>query len=226
MGSPGRLGILSDFAGDNEFLSHEFLNLIAREYAPVRILPKPAAVPPLDGVRMIVHLDSQPPPPRWQSAIESFVKAGGTLLTSGAADPGHGDPASPVAGVEYDIRIFGRGRIAVAREGFEDPWRLAADAHVLLGRANDLLRQANAGSMNISFMAKPGGERARLHIVNYSGRRGLNPVTLTFLAHYRSARFRSIEEPKAAGIPIHREYDRSAVYLPQFSVCATLELEA
>jgi hypothetical protein len=222
--SPAALGALSDYSGENEFLSHEYLNLIAREYVPVRILSKTRGVPPFDGLRMVVYLDPEPLAPAWKAALTEFVRSGGALMTNRGADPGWGAPAAAIPGIDYEVRTFGRGRVAVARDGYEDPWRLAADTHVLSGRANDLLRQSNAGSMSVTFTAAAGGF-ARLHLVNYSGRPGLDPVTLTFLNRYRRARFRSLENPQPAEIPVAREYERSAAYLPPFSIGATLELE-
>lgn len=222
--SPGVMGALSDFSGDNEILSHEFLNLIAREYVPVRVLAKTGAIPPFDGLRMVVYLDRQPLQPDWRTALVEFVRSGGALVADPLADLALGTPMDPILGLEYELQSLGRGRIAISRHGFEDPWRLAADSHVLLGRERDLLRQSNAGSMNISFVAASCGS-ARLHLVNYSGRPGLNPVTLTLLDRYRQARFRSLEKPESMQIPVAREYGRSAVYLPPFSVCATLDLE-
>jgi hypothetical protein len=53
----------------------------------------------------------------------------------------------------------------------------------------------------------------------------LNPVTLTFLDRYRTARFRSLEHPAAEEVPVQGEYGRSAVYLPPFAVCGTVELQ-
>ena len=225
MHCPGVMGALSDFSGDNEVLSHEFLNLIAREYVAVRILPKTRPVPSLDGLRMVVYLDRQPLQPAWRTALVEFVRSGGALMADRLADLALGTPIDPVPGLEYELLSLGRGRIAISRDGFEDPWRLAADSHVLLGRSNDLLRQSNAGSMSVAFK---GGSRgsARLHLVNYSGRPGLNPVTLTLLDRYRQARFRSLEKPESMRIPVAREYGRSALYLPPFAVCATLDLEA
>jgi hypothetical protein len=223
--SPAVLGALSDFSGDNEFLSHEYLNLIAREYVPVRILPKTRPIPPLNGLRTVVYLDSEPVDPPWKTAVTEFVRSGGTLIAKDSADPAFGAATEAILGLGYELRAFGHGKIAIARDRDVDPWRLAADSHVLTGRTNDFLRQSNAGSMNVAFTAAASGF-ARLQLVNYAGRPGLNPVTLTFFDHYRRARFRSLENPQPTEIPVGREYERSAVYLPPFSICATLELEA
>jgi hypothetical protein len=225
-GCAALLGVVSDFAGDNEYLGHEFLNLIAREYVPVRILLKTGAAPRLEGLRMVVYLDAQPLPGVWKQALSAFVSSGGMLLTGRSADPGFGAPASSISGLEYKLRSAGKGRIAVATGAFDDPWRVAADAHVLLGRSNDVLRQANAGSMSVLMAAAANARRARLQLVNYAGRPGLNPVTLTLLHRYRTARFRTRANPAPAEVPVAQEYGRTAVYLPQFSTCGTLDVQA
>ncbi len=225
-GNGARMGVLSDFAGDNEFMGHEFLNLIAREYVPVRIFMKTGAPPPLGSLRLVIYLDAQPLPPAWAQALAAFVHAGGTLVTARTADPKLGKAMAPVAGLEYDLRSAGKGRVAVSTEDFDDPWRVAADAHVLLGRANDLIRHANAGAMNITYTASADGRHARLQLVSYSHQRALNPVTLTLYNRYRTALFRSLTSPAVKEVPVAVEYGRTAVYLPHFAICGTVDLHA
>jgi hypothetical protein len=87
------------------------------------------------------------------------------------------------------------------------------------------VRLANAGSMNVAFTAAPDGKRARLHIVNYAGRTGLNPVTVTLLGRYRFAKFRDLERTEPMTLPLRTEYGRTALYLPGFRICAVLDLE-
>lgn len=111
------MAVLSDFSGENELMSHEFLNLIAREYVPVRILLKPDAPPALDGLRLVVYLDAQPMPAAWAQALSVFVNGGGTLVTTRSADPKLGSGVQTVPGLEYQIRTAGQGRVLAA------PWR-------------------------------------------------------------------------------------------------------
>ncbi|MBK7930962.1 MAG: hypothetical protein IPJ98_26850 [Bryobacterales bacterium] len=225
-GAGARMGVLSDFTGQNELISHEFLNLIAREYVPVRILMSPDAPAPLDGLRLVIYLDTQPMPAVWARALAAFVDAGGTLVTMRSADPKLGGGAPAIPGLEYQIRTAGKGKVAVSLEDFDDPWRVAADAHVLLGRSHDLVRHANAGSMNITYAASPDGRRARLELVSYSLQRALNPVTLTLHGQFSKAMFRSCASPAPATVPLAIEYGRTAIYLPHFTVCATVDLQA
>ncbi|MBN8729802.1 MAG: hypothetical protein J0L64_04615 [Acidobacteria bacterium] len=224
-GAGARMGVLSDFSGENELMSHEFLNLIAREYVPVRILMKPDAPPALEGLRLVVYLDAQPMPAAWTQALSALVNSGGTLVTTRSADPKLGSGMRTVPGLEYQIRTVGQGRIAVSLEDFDDPWRVATDAHVLLGRSHDLVRQANAGSMNITYAAARDRRHARLELVSYSLQRALNPVTLTCHGQFSKAMFRSCATP-AAAVPLAIEYGRTAVYLPHFTICGTVDLQA
>jgi hypothetical protein len=221
----GALAALSDFTADNQFLGHEFLNLIAREYVPVRILWKgaPPAVPA--GVRMVASLDPAPLPPAWKSVLADFVRGGGGLMTARSADPGFGARVQDVTGLDYQMRSYGKGRVAVALEAFDDPFRVAADAHLLLGRRHDLVRLANAGSCILAMTQSADGRRATLCIVNYAGRPGLNPVSATLLRACRAARLRIPERPGTTNLPLRKEYDRTALELPEFRSCAVVDLE-
>jgi hypothetical protein len=222
----GALAVLSDFSGANEFLSHEFLNLIARENVPTRILIRSAPPATLAaGVRMVVYLDSDPIAAGWRQVLSEFVRAGGTVMLQRSADPGFGTRSESIAGLDYDLRSYGKGRWAVAAGGFDEPSRVAADAHILLGRRNDLLRLANAGSCNGYFSGSVDRKHASLQIVNYSGRPGLNPVTVTLLEPYHTAKFRSLERPEDAEIPIRKEYGRTVLELPEFSIYGRVDLE-
>jgi len=192
----------------------------------VRVLMSPDPPSSLNGLRLVVYLDSHPLPAAWALALAAFVNAGGTLVTMHSADPKLGGAAPGIAGLEYQICKVGKGRVAVSLEDFGDPWRLAADAHVLLGRGHDLVRHANAGSMNITYAASADQSRVRLELVSYSLQRALNPVTLTLHGRFAKALFRSCATPAPATVPLAIEYGRTAIYLPHFTVCATVDLQA
>jgi hypothetical protein len=219
------LAALSDFSTANQNLTYEFLNLIAREYVPVHVLPKDAAPSIPSGLRMIAYLDPDPVREPWKTALLNFARNGGAVLTSPGALPTAGAPTTSPDLPDYEQRAQGKGRIICSRAPFDDAWRLALDAHLLLGRRNDLVRVANAGSCSLTLASSPDARRAELRIINYAGRPGLNPVTVTLLHPYRAARFRTLERPDPVELPVHREYGRAAVYLPHFATYSELSLE-
>ncbi|MCC6588885.1 MAG: hypothetical protein IT168_19470 [Bryobacterales bacterium] len=67
------VGVISTFAGDNEFLSQEFLKLALRRPLPLRILPAArAAELSWDGLQAIVVADDGPLPPSIAAKLKTF----------------------------------------------------------------------------------------------------------------------------------------------------------
>jgi hypothetical protein len=79
------VGILSDFAGANEFPAGELLNLTARQHQPYRILTRSAPWPA--GLKSIIYADAEPPDAATRAKLEAFVKSGGLLITGDLSDP-------------------------------------------------------------------------------------------------------------------------------------------
>jgi hypothetical protein len=73
------IGVVSDFAGDNEFFSHELLNLLARAGAHAKPVPPGS---PFEGLRALIYPDAAPPSATLRGRIEKFVKSGGLLMSS------------------------------------------------------------------------------------------------------------------------------------------------
>ena len=74
------VGVISDFASDNEFLGQELLNLIGRTNQQYAVLVKttfPAAA--FRGLRAVIYADAQPPTAGLRKQILDFVNAGGLL---------------------------------------------------------------------------------------------------------------------------------------------------
>jgi hypothetical protein len=223
----GLVAGLSDFAAENQGITHEYFNLIAREYAPARVLWKQVSAPAIPGgVKLVVYLDPTPPPAPWRDLLRRFQMEGGMVVAGPGTmpvPPGSPTPLDPLA---YDQYPVGQGRLVVARSHYDDPWRLAADTRLILGRRFDLLRFANAGSCNIAFKATADARRAQLRLINYAGRPSINPVTATLLYPYRTARMGSLDRPDApVNLPIHRESRRTVLHVPEFSVYAEINLE-
>jgi hypothetical protein len=78
-------GVISDFAGPNEFFSRELLNLLARAGVHFAVWPKDR-VPEIRGVRAVIYADQQPPPAELRQRIEAF-RSGGGIAIFGQGDP-------------------------------------------------------------------------------------------------------------------------------------------
>ena len=70
--------MISDFAGANEFLSLEVLNLLARQGSPYRVVEKNEALDTsLDGLRAVLFLDeAHPTRPSTRSSTPSSGRGG------------------------------------------------------------------------------------------------------------------------------------------------------
>lgn len=222
----GVLGVLSDFAGPNEFLSMEALNLLSRRQLPVRIFDKSrVGAWAWDGVKSILYADREPPAPDLRQKLLAFVRSGGLLICPPACSMLI--PGSP--GVEnhprFHVYRMERGRAAIAKTDFDDPYVLAADAHVLLGRRHDVIRTWNAGSIVLHCTAAPRGGRAIIQLVSYT-HRPTEFVTVGAAGRWRSARFFSLGSDNPALLKPAAAGGMTEFHLPSLSVYGALELEA
>jgi len=234
------VGVLSDFSGDNEFLSNELLNLLARTTEQNRIIPKARfSVSSLTGLRAVLYPDSGPPTPDIRKQVLSFVQAGGLLITR----PGWGDiPGSPADWdhPRYLCRVLGKGRIAVAKsDDAPDPYLLANDSVVLVSHRFDLLRFWDAGSVNAYLSVAPDGKRAVLQMVFYArelngkvAMGGPETATVRVAGRYRTAQLLTLDrnQPMTSGESASRdvgmvvENDAVELHLPNLSHYAAIEL--
>ena len=140
------LAVVSSFSGENEFFSHELLNLTARTNISYAILETSGFRPrALDGLRAAVYPDTQPAPAAVRQALLDFVERGGLLITGPEMGPGS---RQPLMGISPALctAAFRQGRIALALEQPGDPYEVAQDVQILLEPSLRSLRLYN-GSM-------------------------------------------------------------------------------
>ena len=220
------LGVLSDFSGGNEFLSTEALNLIPRRHLPFRIIDKTRAhAGAFDGLKAIVYTDHDPPDKLVREALAAFTAGGGGVISpipSAGLAP-HSPPIreSHPRFVEY---ASGNGRIAVAREEISDPYLLAADAHTLLSRANDLIRVWNGGPANSYYTSSPDGHSALVQIVSYI-RRPVSHISLGVLGSWRAARLWTLDSRSPYPLRNIAQGEWTEMRLPPLAVYGAVELE-
>ena len=213
------MGVMSTFAGPNTFLGGELLNLLARRQVAYRVLDPAAA--DFSGLHALVYVDADPPRGAAAERLLAFARDGGLLLTP----PGFSVEGTPAEEhLSFDVKTVGKGRVGVARRRWSDPYRVAMDAHLLMSRRHDVLRLWNPGSILAHCTQSASGDRAVVHLINYSTREASHEVTLGLTKKYRMARMITFEkttaiEPGAAAHGIE-------LRLPPVPVYAAIELSS
>jgi hypothetical protein len=220
------LGVLSNFAGPNEFFAGEVLNLAARRHQLYRILLMEKAVSDsYDDLSAILYTDRTPPEHAVQKKLAAYVESGGLLV---------GPPALaaivPKAARQtetyprHNVFSAGKGRFAIAANDLTDPYLLASDTQLILGRRYDLLRVWNGGSMNVHVTASEDGSKTLVQVLNYSLRNAGHEASFQLKEPYRAGRLLQIE--RTAGEPIKpiSATMGTEVHLPGFPVYAAVEL--
>ena len=220
------IGVVSDFAGPNEFFSQELLNLLSRAGMHFRvIMKKDAAGPAFAGLKALLYADGEPPSDALRKSVLGFVQGGGMLIA--APKWGEVPRAQPRADEHprYTIRSFGKGRVAVANADPDDPYTMANDAAILVSHRYDLVRFWNGGATGSSYAIAPGRKRAVVHLLFYANR-GPDSASVRI-----AGPFRAVKPYQAGGTPLQPvnvvpQKDAVEVHLPQVAQYVALELEA
>jgi len=223
-----RLGIVSDFAGDNEFMGGEVLNLATRRGLAYRaLLPAAVNAANLHGLHGLLHLDAKPPAGPALAAVRAFVEAGGLLIApaeiarlfhAGAAlaDPPHG----------YRVRRVAKGRLAEPVEPWGDPYIVAADAHTLLSRRNDYATIYNASSVVPYIQRSPDGKRTLIHLPNYALRANPGqPMSIRLPGTVKRVRWYVAPVDEARELPLTPTEGYQELQLPDTPVYSALEID-
>ncbi len=218
------VGVVSDFSGGNEFLSHELLNLLARAGQHYRILPKRSlTAASLAGLRALIYADGEPPDATVRQQVGAFVLNGGMLIT---VPPWGAVTGVPVKGSEHPrfrITASGKGRIAVASAPPDDPYQLANDSVVLVSHRYDLVRFWNGGTTASFYAASPDGRQAVAHLLFYANR-GPDSASVRIAGPYRKVNAATVDQPQVSGVDSVPQKDALEVHLPQVSQYVALEL--
>ncbi len=221
----GPLGIVSTFAGTNEFLSTEVLNLAARRNLLYRVIDHSAiAGADLTGLRAVLWLDPERPSPTLVDKLATFAKAGGLLIAQrkAALDFKAGNVLDcPVTG--YELRAFGKGTLAAPLRDWDDPYWVALDVHNLVSRRHDPIRMFNASSLWVHNSVAPRGQGSLVQLVNFTGRPG-GSVSLRIQKPHRSVAIYTLESGGPQALKPVQVEKTMEYYLPAFSVYAALEV--
>jgi hypothetical protein len=235
------VGVISDFSGENEFLSHELLNLLTRTTEQYRILPKTrVSESSLGKLVAVLYPDAGPPASDLRKHVLDFVERGGLLI----AGPGWGNTPGDAANWDhprYICRVLGTGRIAIAKsEDSMDPYLLANDTVALVSHRFDLLRFWDAGSVNAYLSLAPDRKRAVVQMLFYAWEMngkvamgGPDTATVRVAGQYRTAQLLTLDrfghpmtlqesDNRDVGMVIGK--DAVELHLPNLSHYAAVEL--
>ena len=221
----GILAVVSDFRGQNAFISGETLNLLNRRQVQFEILDRRHAFAgPVTSLKSILWTDEDPPTAEQLHNLLGFVEQGGLVIA-----PKYWGPSGLVARREdwlfdYDIFDFHKGRFVVASGGFSDPYLLARDTHLLVGRENDLARLYNPGTTNCYTSIGPDGRKEIVQVVNYAnGTASYVALWVNMKAHGAKIWSPNSQTPNSlGGTP---ESDGTSFELPELSVNCAIEIE-
>jgi hypothetical protein len=212
------VGVVSTFSGENEFFSHELLNLLDRAGQHTLVLPVGQPLP--RNLRAILYADAQPPSPALRKELTAFAEAGGLLITT----PVWGDaPTKAADHPRYYSWAAGKGRIARGIEKPDDPYQMANDAVVLVSHRHDLVRFWNAGAAGSYYAVSPDRKQAIVHLLFYANR-GPDIASVRVAGPYRKVKASMVDKPEIAGVRAEAQKDGLEVYLPQVSQYVALEL--
>jgi len=221
----GVAGIVSDFAGDNEFFSHELLNLMARAGLHYRIVLKDRlSAGSFEGLRAISYTDATPPTADLRRQILAFVESGGLLIAAPQWGEVEGTEVAGAPVTGYKVRAHGKGRIAVAEQDPADPYAWAADAALLVSHRYDLVRFWNSGAASSFYTMSPDRKKALVHLLFFA-ERGPDSATVRIAGRYRAARASTVDNPKSSTLTVEAQADGVEVRLPQVSQYVALELD-
>lgn len=219
-------GVVSDFAGDNEYLTTEILNLATRNNQPCMVLDKSkAAGADLKALRAVVYLDDAPPEPQLRRALLAYADSGGLLVVGPAWGTPEGLPSRRTH-ARFTFRSLGKGALAVVKEDAPDPWNLAKDIPVLISHRYDLIRIFGANAAIVYYTVAPDGRAGLVQLVNFASRpRGASgEVTVRIAAPYRAAQFRTLDEPAPRPVRLAVRQGATELFLPSIPVYAAVEL--
>ena len=197
------LAVIGEFAGADESIGGECLNLLARRQVGYR-LAAPGDLAALHGVGAAAWVSRKPLP---YEKYLPWIRDGGTLIVRGGANS----------------RAEGRGRVIGRAETWDDVYAATAGIHLALTRRFDVLRLWNAGSFNSHYQVDPGGHRGVVHLINYAGNRGSDDTSIWLARRWKKATLSTFD--KQALLQTRASNGGIEIALPPLGVYAAIELE-
>jgi hypothetical protein len=219
------IGVISGFAGANQFFSQEVLNLMGRVGAHYRVLPKGAvAEASFESLRAVSYTDAEPPSDALRKQVLAFVASGGMLIAGPAWGAVPSAPAKAGSLPNFSMRSLGKGTIALADSAPDDPFEWANDSVLLVSHRYDLVRFWNSGATGSFCAISPDRKRSVVHLLFYTGR-GPDSVAVRIAGRYRAVRASTIDQPELPAVGSEQAADSIEVRLPPVSQYVALDLE-
>lgn len=221
-----RLRVVSSFAGPDQYLAFEFLNLAARRNLAWRaVRPQSLSDAALLGAAAVLYADQAPLQGALLERLERFARQGGLLLCRESARGGlRGFEAAAAAHPRFRIHRCGKGRVAFGVSDWEDPYLLAQDVHLLMSRRNDVVRLFNPGSILCWPSIRPDRRGMLVHLLNYSRHGAAHDVVVQTWAPVAAAFLESPGAARRAAV-IRREAGGWEIGIAPFDTYCALELE-
>lgn len=221
-----RLRVVSGFAGADQYMAFEFLNLAARRNLAWRaVRPQSLGEAALRGAAAVLYADQAPLEGTLLERLERFARQGGLLVCRDSARGGlRGLEAGGAAHPRFRIYRCGKGRVALSLSDWDDPYLLAQDVHLLMSRRNDAVRLFNPGSILCWPAISPDRRRLLVHLLNYSRHGAAHDVVVQTWARVTAA---FVERPGAErrAAAIRREAGGWEIDIEPFDSYCALELE-
>jgi hypothetical protein len=220
----GVVGVVSDFAGPNESTSQEILNLLGRRSLAYRVLEaSAAATAPLAGLHALIYVDQGEPAPQLRRRLLAFTEQGGLVMVGTAWNRPDGKPI----GVDHprvDVRRLGKGRLAICKDSSPDPFMIARDIHMLLGRTYDVARFFNLSAFLSCCTASSDRTKELVQIVSFAMRFPNDLATVWVPGKYALAQLWSLTSEGPSPLELVSENGGTSLLLPPVPVYAGIEL--
>ncbi|HEU0005139.1 MAG TPA: hypothetical protein VFS12_04015 [Terriglobia bacterium] len=221
------LGIAAMDSDAQAFMNGEILNLLGRRQLPFRILGKgPWKSEETQGLVAILCADVDLPSATQRAFLLEFAEQGGLLIVPNTWERPGGPLVYHDLEDAYSLHRVGSGRVALARESWQDPYRVAEEIHLLISRRNDLFRLGNGASMSVYCTGSSDGRMTLIHLVNFDRRASRSPVSLWVKQHFRAARLWKLGASESIALSAKPEQGGQELALPPFATYAAGELES
>lgn len=204
----GNLSLIQD-AENGALLSGGILDMIAVKHTPVRPIPmQTLSKEMLMAAPMAVNADPGPLTRPQRDILDSYTKAGGTLL-SGAR--------------EWSFPEIREGEITLDEKEVTKLDAIWKEVNALTGRRNLGARLFNVGSMLSNLTASPDGKRLALHLVNYTDF-PVEAITIHLLGTWKKATLHQPGAPPKA-VETYLTQDGLGADIASMGTYAILEVE-
>jgi hypothetical protein len=213
----GNLAIVPYSGGPNEENAEEYLNLIARQRIPYKVIDRSQlASTPLGGFRAVLALTLSPPTDAERKALSAYAAEGGMVL----AGPSWGGAPKDQS---YTVVQAGKGGVAVYREESPEAQSLTRDLSDLLVTEEFGVNVFDAPSVLAYVSSSESGRRMLIHLVNYADQPA-DSITLWVHQGFNTARLYTPDGGPVSITP-RRSGGRIEISVRGLRTCGALLLE-